>query len=182
MRSMLPLGVLLACVVGLIASFLPWGSLRLSGFDGRSVTVTLNAWNGNLSLLGFTIPNWLVTISVLAIGAMVLLREAGIWGAPRAIYIGLPVYCVGHMALYLVILGAQGTQARIGFGTFLMLLVGVALVVMMIASVFADRDRQRTVSIREAVTNPGWGPRAMRSRTAAPPRPVREPDDEPALR
>ena len=182
MRSILPLGSLLACGVGLVAAFLPWGSFRLQAFDGQSVTVTLNAWNGNLSLLGLTIPNWMVAISLLAIGTAVVLREIAIWEAPRALCIALSSYGFVHMTLYLVVLGAQGTQASIGAGTFLMLLAAAALLAMSIAAVFADRKTHRPPSVRDAITNPGWGPVAMRSRTLPPPLRGRQPDDEPVLR
>lgn len=104
-------GVTIAAVVIVVASFLPWGEIRggadtLSGaiFQGLGLSLTVTAWNGHITLLGIKLPNWLVVVTAVAAAALVWIRAAKAWEPPHALLYALAGYGLFHSAWVLLVL------------------------------------------------------------------------------
>jgi hypothetical protein len=112
-------GLLAACAVVVVASFLPWGSIPATVNFGdmplpipifNDVRLTVTAWNGHLTLPGVKLPNWLVVVGAVAIAAFHSLAVSSVWRAHPLVSVGLAAYGVLHpLALAVSLLGNKGT-------------------------------------------------------------------------
>ena len=116
MNKPAPVGIIIFAVVIVIASFMPWGTLHttvggmfggspvsgspfsdMSPFGDMQITHTANAWNGNITLAGMTIPNWLTVLIAAAIAVFASLKAYEVWRAPRGVNILLALYGTLHL-------------------------------------------------------------------------------------
>ncbi len=134
MRGIPAVLLIVACAILALASFLPWAQFKPqmpAGFDLASMdefmrsAMTATGWNGNVSLLGITVPNWFVPILAFAIIGMTLMRGADIWDAPNGLSIAAAAYCLAHLTLLIAVVVANGSQVRLGFGVLLAELAAV---------------------------------------------------------
>jgi hypothetical protein len=135
-KNALP-GFVVAAVVVFVASFMPWGSMRGSPsspftggmfpggnpFGGLQMTFTINAWSGHATLLGITVPNWVV-VAAAAIAVIAVLGSTRAWNADPLINIALAIYGTLHLGLIVFILGSKGS---LGIGSILTLICFLGL-------------------------------------------------------
>ncbi len=116
----------------MVASFLPWVTFRANidfggAFEGdmrgmqqfMEQAMTINGWNGHITLLGLTLPTWMVPIAAAAVAMLAWLRSADIWETPRWVGIALATFCILHLGVLLVVVGANQQSVRLGFGSIL---------------------------------------------------------------
>lgn len=129
--------VWLACVG--VASFLSWGTISptsLSGFPGGfpgdlagglfgGITISVNAWSGNLTLAGLQLPNWLPIIAAAGATGVAYARSTGAQ-LPAILPLALLIYALAHVAIFGLILLGSG-RGSLGFGTIATLLALAAL-------------------------------------------------------
>ena len=117
-----------ACAVVVFASFLPWVTFRANiSFAGDmpgmqeflDQTMTINGWEGHITLFGLTLPTWMVPIAAAVVAMLAWLRSADIWESSRGIGIALAVFCILHLGVLLVVVGANQQSVRLGFGSIL---------------------------------------------------------------
>ena len=135
----MPVGIIVSAVVVVIASFMPWGSFTstvsspfsggpfggMSPFGATRVSTAVNAWNGNLKLLGVTIPNWTTVIAALAILTIAILKSSSGLDAKPAASLILAGYGILHSGLFILILltgGSLGLGSLATLGAFVALL------------------------------------------------------------
>lgn len=126
-RQTMPLGVVVAAAVVVMASFMPWVTLSRSlpfgnMFPGSlPMNVSLpspTAWNSNVTLLGITVPNWFL-VGIAAVAAFsAWTTAAGRWSAPRWLILGLPIYGVCHSA-FVIFMIMTSNGIGLGFGVIL---------------------------------------------------------------
>lgn len=136
----------IVAVVVLIASFMPWGTLRLSVlstldefspfgglnlFDDFSplgdvgVEVKANAWESSLNVIGLQLPNWIVPVVVVVASALTWLLATGVFSTPSWVFVVLGLYAVLHTAIMgFEILSHEGS---LGIGIILTLLASIYL-------------------------------------------------------
>ncbi|MFH1037760.1 MAG: hypothetical protein V1789_03710 [PVC group bacterium] len=137
-NSRIPIGEMISSGVVLIASFMPWGSFKStvrspfgggSQFSNIQITSTINGWNGSLTLLGITIPNWLVVVVALAVTVMAVCRQLKNMNVPPLLSILFSAYGLVHCGVSVSILGTKGT---LGIGSLLSLAGFVSLIILSI--------------------------------------------------
>ncbi len=149
MKRTFPVALLSWAFVVVVASFIPWGTFQatnttfsgspfggLNPFMGMPLLITMSGWQGDLTLAGMSLPNWLVVITALGAAALGYIRFAGLGNVNRNICVALLAYGIFHIGLLMLILAGKGS---IGFGAILTL---VALVAMMI-SLFKTPSQQQ---------------------------------------
>lgn len=133
----LPMGFVVSAIVILIASFLPWAKIpasRLVGegfavpfsFPGLQLSISVNAWNGHINLMGLELPNWLVVFSAAGIAAMRWGKQSGAWDVADSWLMGLAIYNV-IVSVWVFIAAISGGSIGIGlvltFGATIWMLV-----------------------------------------------------------
>ncbi len=130
-----------ACAIVVVASFLPWVTFRTNiTFSGNmpgmqeflDQTMTINAWDGHITLFGLTLPSWMVPIAAASVALLAWFRSAGIWEGSRGIGIALAVSCILHLGVLLVVVGANPQSTRLGFGSILAALASLAMLALAI--------------------------------------------------
>jgi hypothetical protein len=155
------IGVSVAAVVVLIASFMPWGELRgtpnapLGGalFQGMNLSLTMTAWNGNITILGLKIPNWLVVVAASAAALISWLKALSVWQAHIGLSVGLTVYGFLHACWVLVSLGASD-DGSIGIGSLLTAAAFVAMVVLVVQEARSPRQESPNQSLNPTGNRP----------------------------
>jgi hypothetical protein len=123
----LAIGVTLAGLFILAASFMSWGGLRgpidiklpfgeNTGITSYSVVLTSTAWKSNLILSGLKLPNWLTVLAAAMLVAICWLKVNGAWEAPLWVCLLLAAYGFAHAALFTVMLKASD-QGTVGIGS-----------------------------------------------------------------
>jgi tRNA A-37 threonylcarbamoyl transferase component Bud32 len=160
-----PIGVFVCTAVVFISAFMPWGSFtgnpgfnmemegpfrdlmgRGNPFGGMKMTFEVNGWNGTLTLLGIKMPNWMPFVVSLVIGLLALLRALESLSAPRAISFVLAGYGVLHAGMFIIIIGSEG---NLGFGCFATLGAFVAIVVLLIREINAEKSSATAAKLAE---------------------------------
>lgn len=90
------------------------------GFPSFSMTLTVNAFNGTLSVAGITTPNWLVVVMTVAAAGLVLLRVHKQADVPKPLVFGLFAIATLGM-LFAAAVGLGGDGASLGIGVPLLL-------------------------------------------------------------
>ncbi len=117
-------GFIVAAVVILIASFLPWAKIPASAlvgqgfpvpfsFPGLQLSLSVNAWNGHINLLGLELPNWLVVFSAAGIAAMRWGKQSRTWDVADSWLMGLAIYNV-IVSVWVLLAAAAGGSVGIG--------------------------------------------------------------------
>lgn len=127
--------LIVACVVVVVASFLPWITFKTISFQGNmpgmqeflDQAMTINAWEGHIRLFGLTLPSWMVPIAAGAVAMLALLRSAEVWETPRGIGIALATFCVLHLGVLLFVIATNPQSTRIGLGAMLAALGSLAM-------------------------------------------------------
>lgn len=98
----LAIGVTIAAVVILAASFLPWGDLHAkvemplmpflppgqpSPLGGLEVTQSITGWNSYLELLRIKLPNALVVFAAIGLATLCWLKARSLWTSPPCAYL-----------------------------------------------------------------------------------------------
>lgn len=137
MKNKYSTNVLILCVVNLVASFMPWGTFQASinlpfgDFNfgefpfGGTQTITINAWNSNLTLLGLTIPNWTLVFIAIGIGGLLFTKVT-----PKVNML-LAAYGVFHSLFLGFMLIANGT---VGIGLIITVVSFIAIMIFLILS------------------------------------------------
>ncbi|MDA1214418.1 MAG: hypothetical protein O2955_18065, partial [Planctomycetota bacterium] len=122
-----PIGVFIAAAVVVMASFMPWvtlkqslpfGNLFLGGMPMNVSPPSPNAWNSNVTFMAITVPNWFVVGIACLAGFATWASTAGRWNAPRGLLLGLPIYGLCHTAFVIVMI-ATSNGTGLGFGLLL---------------------------------------------------------------
>ena len=136
MRKGLPIGIIVCGALVLMASFLPWvtitGPLQIQGlgeanpfqslaqaanhlFGREEISITVNAWNGNVSLAGLTLPNWLVVAAGLLITGVSILGSFPRTRVPSALLYSLWAYGTLHLCTLAVLLPSLKGEVHVGY-------------------------------------------------------------------
>ena len=138
MRRGLPVGINVCSALILVMSFLPWvtitAPLQITGIGGSDnnplqglaqaatkmfgspeVTMSANAWNGNVSVAGLALPNWLVVVAGLLIAGVALLGCFPYTRTPKALLYSLWGYGILHLLTLAVILPSVKGQVHVGY-------------------------------------------------------------------
>ncbi|MCX7419472.1 MAG: hypothetical protein NT013_08030 [Planctomycetia bacterium] len=118
------IGFLIAAVVILIGSFLPWAKVPASAlagqgflvpfsFPGLQLSISVNAWNGYINLMGLELPNWLVVLSAAGIAAMRWGKQSGAWDVADSWLMGLAIYNV-IVSIWVFFAAVAGGSVGIG--------------------------------------------------------------------
>ena len=137
MNNKNPIGFLICSGIVFIASFMPWGSFATStgnmfnsafgsnspfgnsGFHGSpfgntQMSISINGWNGNCTLLGVIIPNWILVVIAISISLFAFLKAKEIWEAHSSVNVLLSVYGIIHVGTVFLIFLSKGS---IGIGS-----------------------------------------------------------------
>lgn len=134
MRTSFPPAIWGWTILTVVASFLSWGTFRPTnisgfptGFPGElsaalfgNMTVSVDAWHGNLTLMGLQLPNWLPVVATVAAAYMVYVRSTGAQLSTRFVP-ALLFYSLAHVGAFSLLLLFSGRGA-LGIGAILMLL------------------------------------------------------------
>ena len=98
--------------------------------------LTVNGWQGHVSLFGLTLPNWLVPMTALGAAGSAWARARDTWDASPKLILGLAAYGAVHLVILFVVLLANPGQVGIGAGAVISLLgsltaFGVAVLVVL---------------------------------------------------
>ncbi len=129
--------VWLACI--LVASFLSWGTIAptsFSGFPGGllggltdgffgGISISVNAWSGNVTLMGLQLPNWLPIVAAVGATGAAYARSTGTQ-LPAILPLALLIYALIHVALFGFIVLGSG-RGSLGIGTIAMFFALAAL-------------------------------------------------------
>ena len=146
----LPMGFVFSAIVILIASFLPWAKIpasRLVGegfaapfsFPGLQLSISVNAWNGHINLMGLELPNWLVVFSAAGIAAMRWGKQSGAWDVADSWLMGLAIYNV-IVSVWVFIAAISG--GSIGIGLVLTIGATIWMLVTLFRQMSAIRSQQ----------------------------------------
>lgn len=159
-NTKLAIGVSIAAVLVFAAAFLPWGEIRAAPqlrapfggdfpfpggmFEGMQMTLTITGWNGNITLVGLKLPNWLVVLAAGGVTALCWLKASSVWDAPPAVSFVVAAYGLLHagFALVVLILASEGSP---GVGVILTGLAFIAILVILAQQV---RSSERTSMVR----------------------------------
>jgi hypothetical protein len=132
--------ILAALIV--IAAFVPWGEIRgTPSFSGGfapmfgEVRLTMTGWNGNLTVAGVQLPNWLTVVAAVAVVFGVWLTVLGILPIPLAALIVVAAYGLLHTAFLLILL-ATSNDGSPGLGAALT----AVLFAIMLAVLIRNKD------------------------------------------
>jgi hypothetical protein len=153
MEKKAPVGIIVWTVALVVGSFLPWGTLRgsmtfnlpdihpaaMRAFRSLPMmSIPINGWKGQVTLVGVELPNWLPVICGVAVGVFGLLAAASVWKAPPAASIVLSSYGIVHMGFVLAVFIKSSSSVGIG------LLVSVAsFIALLMLSVRAALPQRR---------------------------------------
>jgi hypothetical protein len=154
MKNNRAIGKIICSLVVFAASFISWGSLKsalewpfslsvqgqdINPLDVLQFTATINidGWNGSLTALGVTSPNYMVAIAALSILIITIMRTGFDIKSPPLVGLLLSLYGVIHCGLLTVILGTNG---NIGIGVLISLGAFIDLVVISIKEFFHEKD------------------------------------------
>jgi hypothetical protein len=150
MKQKLPIGILLWCALVIVASFMTWatvqahptlsiGSFPLGNMGMNfSMTMTVTAWNGSLTLLQVQTPNWLIVPAAVVVALVAALRAFGFKQASPVIEWVLSIFGVLYMiAFVLMIVDGGGT---LGIGSILTLIAFIGMVVSIVLQSRAKRS------------------------------------------
>lgn len=152
-----------ACALVLLASFLTWMSFRFApglALDAgnepmaRAIEQSLSAtgWRGQITILGITLPNWMIPVAAAAIASLAWLRATSAWETPRWIGIGLASLCVAHLATLIAVVGANSEIVRLGPGALLAALGSVAMLGL---AIFASEPEPAWSAVEIGPSPPG---------------------------
>jgi serine/threonine protein kinase len=105
-----PVGTVLAALLALTASFMPWGQISAHlavNTIALPADAMLTGWNSGLTIGSVTIPNWIPPIVALVAAALALL-QAAIAYRSRSFILVLACYGIMHAGLMCVFLSANG--------------------------------------------------------------------------
>jgi hypothetical protein len=148
----------------LLGSFLPWLTFKTSlptefTADFKEAKafmdhfLTLTGWNGEVTLLGITLPNWMVPIAAIFVALTTAGRATGTWDAPRKLSIGLAVFCTIHLGTLLFVAAANSESTRLGFGAILGMFGSLGMLGL---TIFLREDEEVDLSyVREGQQNYG---------------------------
>ena len=130
------IGLTVAAVGVLAASFMPWGEIRGGGagpfgamLEGLGLSLTVTAWNGSITVLGVKIPNWLVVVAAAGAAVVAWLKVARVWEPPAALLYALAGYGLFH-SVWVVLALMFSSRGALGIGS---LLTAAAFVGMLVA-------------------------------------------------
>ncbi len=163
-----------ACAVVVLASFMPWITFRAtidfgSAFQGQMESMrqfmeqqmTASGWNGNVSLMGITLPNWIVPIGAAAVAFLAWFRATGTWETPRGVGIAIAVLCMIHLGILLLVAVMNSDSTRLGFGSLLAALASGGMLALTIFGREEEEERWEPVRYSGSPT-PNFGPRPGR--------------------
>ncbi|RYG44787.1 hypothetical protein EON79_14165 [bacterium] len=143
-------GVSVAGAMVLLASFLPWGTIRATPklpfdtpgspfgknpFEAFSMKVDITGWNGTSTLAGITVPNWFTVALAGMVVVIVWLRATDAWHPPK--YLAPVLATVGLLQSMTVLLAlSTGEGGSVGIGV---ILAAVAFLGMAMASLRPPR-------------------------------------------
>jgi serine/threonine protein kinase len=147
------IGVSIATILILAASFTSWGQFRgkaelelpfVGGnpLQGLEFTFTMNGWNGSLSFGNLKVPNWLVPLEAVTLAGLFWLKALSIWKTPTS----LPVVLVAASLLQLgnwFVLLMRSEHASVDFG----LVVTALGFVSMLGILFRQFLHQRSTKV-----------------------------------
>jgi hypothetical protein len=144
------IGITIAAVLIFAAAFMPWGEIRGtpkihspfqgdfpfggSPFQGMQMTITVTGWNGNITLGGLKLPNWLVVLAAAGVTTLCWLKASSVWDAPPAVLFALAAYGLLHAGFALVALIASD-EGSAGVGGFLTALGFIGILVILVQQV-----------------------------------------------
>ena len=130
-RKHLAIWTSIAAVVVFMAAFMPWGEVQgtpmtsfhgpaadffgSNPFGGMTVTVTLNGWNGTVTLAGIQLPNWTVVLLAVMVTALAWLVVSDAWQPPRFLAPALATLGLLQVLLTLLVLAGSGNSS-LGIG------------------------------------------------------------------
>jgi hypothetical protein len=121
----------IAAVLVFAAAFMPWGEFQATSsapfggpsgdffgsnpFGGMTVTLTVNGWNGTVTIAGVRLPNWTVVLVAVAVAALAWSVVSNAWQPPR--YLGPLLAVLGLMQALLTLLVLAGSEkSSLGIG------------------------------------------------------------------
>ncbi len=141
------IGVSLAAAFIFAAAFMPWGEIRATPevqspfgdggpfggglFGDMQITLTITGWNGNVTLGGLKLPNWLAVLAAACVAAASWLRAMGVWTAPSFVPFTFAGYGLLHAGFALVALMGSD-QGSAGLGSLLTALAFVGMLVVLV--------------------------------------------------
>ena len=146
------ISVTVATAVVFAAAFMPWGEFTgemqspfgnrspsgRTPFQGMQMTITLTAWNGNITPGGLKLPHWLVVLAAAGVTALCWLKACSVWEAPAVVPFALAAYGLFHAAFVWVTL-MSSDKGSAGVGSFLTAVAFVAILVVLVQQVRGPR-------------------------------------------
>jgi hypothetical protein len=171
-----PIGLTVAAVVVLVASFLPWGEIRsapqlefgeffppfgmirpgTSPFGENpfgEMEISINAWNGSITPAGLKLPNWLVVLAAGGVALVGWLSARGVWKPHVAVPIGLAGYGLAHSGFWFFVLARAETGSP-GIGVIVTGLAFVGMLVVVLQHLQAAEARSG-LKLSRAPADPG---------------------------
>jgi len=134
-------GIVLAAILILVSSFLPWGyvTVGLGGADEItfdfgpfiSSRVTLTAWNSHISTAHIMLPNWLIVLVGVLAAATYLLRSTAPEGKRAMLVVALASYGLLHSAFASYILNTS-LNSNASYGVFLTILAFASILAILV--------------------------------------------------
>ena len=129
---------------------MPWGTVKIQSpfgdgslfgstlFQDMQLTLTVTGWNGNVSLGGLELPNWLVVLGAIGVTALCWLKACSVWEASAVVPFALAAYGLFHAAFVWVAL-MSSDEGSAGVGSFLTAVAFVAILVVLVQQVRGPR-------------------------------------------
>lgn len=161
MRRGLPVGVMIACGLAVLAAFLPWATVsaylppsmldpvaaighttgaklaELTGLKLGPFTLTYTGWDGSTSVFGSGIPAWLAPAAALFVAGLMLLRLAPDTRVPGWLPLAFCACGIGHLAVFglLILHPAPKSTGSLDVGWY----VALFAFILMLRSLIRDR-------------------------------------------
>jgi hypothetical protein len=152
------IGITVLALLVFVLAFLPWGELRVTQrlFDGPLLggtlrmdlapVVTLDGWNGHVTVLGVELPNAIVVLAALAVALLCWLERTAPLSAPAWLLVVLVAYGIGHTARVVLAL-SKAAEATVGAGSVLTLACWIGMAVVLVRT-RTRRERDLTAGER----------------------------------